>query len=211
MNALGNDATVLYNHYVTSGQSEGRLPYEGASKGEAVDAPSGTTDEAVPQQPAAAKTYDVRDLKTMFKEQGWNWIDSYWLAYTQDLVNKAIVWPKSQIDGRTTIDWWKFSKYLDKNCVSMRFAGTEGFAGEEGAGAALYLSLSFRVPMVPDEFYDGKRKRADHNATKNLAGLSVYYPEKSKKVKNYTIKQYPLYIEYNDDGSFRGGPDWAKK
>lgn len=34
---FGTDATALYNHYITFGQNEGRMPYAGAEGGEAVD------------------------------------------------------------------------------------------------------------------------------------------------------------------------------
>lgn len=34
---LGTDAEVLYNHYITSGQKEGRIPYAGAVAGETVE------------------------------------------------------------------------------------------------------------------------------------------------------------------------------
>lgn len=50
--AFGTDAELLYNHYITYGQKEGRLPYAGAAGGEAVDGIVGTAaapaaDEAV--------------------------------------------------------------------------------------------------------------------------------------------------------------------
>lgn len=34
---LGTDAEALYNHYITCGQKEGRVPYAGAAAGETVD------------------------------------------------------------------------------------------------------------------------------------------------------------------------------
>lgn len=43
VNALGTDSNALYNHYVTYGQNEGRLPYAGATGGVAVDGIASTT------------------------------------------------------------------------------------------------------------------------------------------------------------------------
>lgn len=40
---LGADHQALYNHYVTNGQKEGRIPYNGAINGEIVEGMSGTT------------------------------------------------------------------------------------------------------------------------------------------------------------------------
>ena len=37
VNALGTDVNALYNHYLTYGQKEGRLPYAGAKGGAEVD------------------------------------------------------------------------------------------------------------------------------------------------------------------------------
>lgn len=51
VNALGTDANALYNHYITYGQKEGRLPYAGASGGEAVE---GIADTTVTVTPASA-------------------------------------------------------------------------------------------------------------------------------------------------------------
>lgn len=48
--ALGTDATVLYNHYISFGQKEGRIPYAGGQPGEIVDGIAGTTTQ--PQAPA---------------------------------------------------------------------------------------------------------------------------------------------------------------
>lgn len=50
--ALGTDATVLYNHYITYGQKEGRIPYAGGQPGEAVNGIAGTTAQTQPQAPA---------------------------------------------------------------------------------------------------------------------------------------------------------------
>ena len=43
VNALGTDSNALYNHYITYGKSEGRVPYAGATGGEAVDGIANTT------------------------------------------------------------------------------------------------------------------------------------------------------------------------
>lgn len=43
VNALGTDANALYNHYITYGQKEGRLPYAGAVGGASVDGIADTT------------------------------------------------------------------------------------------------------------------------------------------------------------------------
>lgn len=51
VNALGTDANVLYNHYITYGQKEGRLPYAGATGGVAVDGIADTTVTAVATAP----------------------------------------------------------------------------------------------------------------------------------------------------------------
>lgn len=40
--AFGTDAEALYNHYITYGQKEGRLPYAGATGGETVTGIAGT-------------------------------------------------------------------------------------------------------------------------------------------------------------------------
>lgn len=50
--ALGTDATALYNHYISFGQKEGRIPYAGGQPGEAVDGIAGTTAQTQPQAPA---------------------------------------------------------------------------------------------------------------------------------------------------------------
>lgn len=41
--AFGADQQALYNHYVTTGQREGRIPYSGAMNGEIVEGMAGTT------------------------------------------------------------------------------------------------------------------------------------------------------------------------
>lgn len=53
VNALGTDANALYNHYITYGQSEGRLPYAGASGGEAVEGIADTTVTVTPTTTSA--------------------------------------------------------------------------------------------------------------------------------------------------------------
>ncbi|MBE5848483.1 MAG: hypothetical protein E7300_12530 [Lachnospiraceae bacterium] len=125
VNVLGSDATALYKHYVTSGQSEGRLPYEGASKGEAVEAPSGTTDEAVPQQPAAAKTYDLRDLKTIFDDHGWNFIDSHWLSIAQREVNNVLNRPNKRVEETPIVDECTYYRANGGHSFLFHLVGTE--------------------------------------------------------------------------------------
>lgn len=49
--ALGTDATVLYNHYISFGQKEGRIPYAGGQPGGIVDGIVGTTAQPQPQAP----------------------------------------------------------------------------------------------------------------------------------------------------------------
>lgn len=44
--AFGTDPEALYNHYITYGRSEGRLPYAGAVGGEVVNGIVGTTEAA---------------------------------------------------------------------------------------------------------------------------------------------------------------------
>lgn len=44
---LGADHQALYNHYVTCGQKEGRIPYSGAIKGEIVEGMAGATTSQV--------------------------------------------------------------------------------------------------------------------------------------------------------------------
>ncbi len=108
VNALGSDPTVLYNHYLTSGQSEGRLPYEGASKGEAVEAPSGYNDAAASQQPAGAGKYDLRNLTPIFAEY-FDISRSPALPIYQNKINELINDPDAGINGNTTITKYKFA------------------------------------------------------------------------------------------------------
>ncbi len=117
VNALGSDATVLYNHYLTSGQSEGRLPYEGASKGEAVEAPNPNATVETPQ-PVAKKTYDLRDLKTLVNEQGFA-IKPQWVPILQKKFNELINDPSSHINGRTAITDYKFSQRETYDAVEL--------------------------------------------------------------------------------------------
>lgn len=56
--ALGTDATVLYNHYVNFGQKEGRIPYAGGQPGEIVDGIEGSTTETPAVQTPTA-TVDI--------------------------------------------------------------------------------------------------------------------------------------------------------
>ena len=48
VNALGTDSNALYNHYITYGKSEGRVPYAGAAGGATVDGIANTTVTATP-------------------------------------------------------------------------------------------------------------------------------------------------------------------
>ena len=52
VNVLGTDVNALYNHYLTYGQKEGRMPYAGAKGGEGVEGIADTT-VAVTVEPAA--------------------------------------------------------------------------------------------------------------------------------------------------------------
>ena len=56
VNALGTDVNALYNHYLTYGQKEGRLPYAGAKGGAEVDGIADTTVTVTAQQTTSAQT-----------------------------------------------------------------------------------------------------------------------------------------------------------
>ena len=58
VNALGTDANALYNHYITYGKSEGRVPYAGAVGGATVDGIANTTAVAPATTTTTASTVD---------------------------------------------------------------------------------------------------------------------------------------------------------
>ncbi len=67
--AFGTDAEALYNHYITFGQKEGRMPYAGAAGGEAVD---GIADTAAVTAETSAVTDDtVNGIVTIDKLQNY--------------------------------------------------------------------------------------------------------------------------------------------
>ncbi len=182
VNVLGSDATVLYNHYVTSGQSEGRLPYEGASKGEAVEAPSGTTDEAVPQQPAAAKTYDLRDLKTIFDDHGWNFIDSHWLSIAQREVNNVLNRPNKRVEETPIVDECYYFRGNGGHSFSFHLAGTE-----------IDLGFVFECRNIINKSGDHR----DLNDIARFSSLGLYAPLWLPGY-NGSIQAY-FYKRFNDD------------
>lgn len=71
--ALGTDAQKLYNHYVANGQKEGRIPYPGASAGEAVNGIA-TQAEMAQQSARSAVTYYVK----YSNKDGWRYQVGTW-------------------------------------------------------------------------------------------------------------------------------------
>lgn len=66
---FGTDAEALYNHYITFGQKEGRMPYAGAAGGEAVDGIADTT--AVAAETSAVTDDTVNGIVTIDKLQNY--------------------------------------------------------------------------------------------------------------------------------------------
>lgn len=69
--AFGSDAEALYNHYITYGQKEGRIPFAGAEPGEAVDGIVIVDTAAVVDTPVAADTEAINGIVPIDKLQNY--------------------------------------------------------------------------------------------------------------------------------------------
>ncbi|HBV83314.1 MAG TPA: hypothetical protein DEB74_11110, partial [Lachnospiraceae bacterium] len=66
---FGTDAEALYNHYITFGQKEGRMPYAGAAGGEAIDGIADTA--ALAAETPTATTDTVNGIVAIDKLQNY--------------------------------------------------------------------------------------------------------------------------------------------
>lgn len=101
VNALGTDANALYNHYITYGQGEGRLPYAGASGGEAVE---GIADTKVTVTPVSASSDGIVPIDQLanYKSLKKNMTDEeFQAAYNEAL---KIVQPLVGLDWNTQMN-----------------------------------------------------------------------------------------------------------
>lgn len=68
---VGTDAQALYNHYISFGQQEGRIPYAGAAAGELVDGIADGAEAAAPAENPAVTDTTINGIVPIDKLQNY--------------------------------------------------------------------------------------------------------------------------------------------